>query len=252
VTRCIYAFPSLVSGGGGGGGSNYDLAWTTVDLTDGSWTLLDPDSKLDTTYGTNGVTHSGGYNTVQWGASATGADYRWDNGTDHRSPRWYKDLTISGTQVTTADLLTLSIRSQLDNSVDDFHQGVVFGASVWPDLTTATSIAGIGAIITKTNGGNNAYGAWTVNTSTMHNNRSYCVNAVTRGGGGAGSSCYQVFDATDTSTGTGARASNQTGGSKTLSVRLIVGIGLRLNADSVAAGNQQRFQFKYAAITNPI
>ena len=252
MTRCIYAFPSLVSGGGGGGGSNYDLAWTTVDLTDGSWTLVDPDSKLDTNYGTNGVTHSGGYNTVQWGASATGDLYRWDNGSSTRSPRWYKDLLINGSQVLTGDLLTVSIRSELDDAVDDFDQGVVFGVAVHPDLNLATSQAGIGAIIKKTQGGFNSYGAWTVNSSAMHNNRAYCVNAVTRGGGGVGSSAYQVYDATDSATGTGARASNQTGGSKTLSVRLIVGIGLRLNADSVAAGNQQRFQFKYAAITNPI
>jgi hypothetical protein len=238
--------PPLIPDAGGGGTSLYDLAWTTVDLTDGSWTLVDPDSLLDS------VTHSGGYNTATWAGTATGDLYRWDNGTSTRAPRWYKDLLIDGTQVTTGDLLTMSIRSQLDNSVDDFDQGVVFGASVWPDLNVATSQAGIGAIIKKTQGGFNSYGAWTVNSSTMHNNREYCVNAVTRGGGGAGSSCYQVFDASNTATGTGARASNQTGGSTTLNVRIMVGIGLRLNNDQVNAGNRQRFQFKYAAYTNPI
>jgi len=246
-----FGSPTIISGGGGGGSSNYDLAWETVDLTSG-WTLLDPDSKLDTNFGTNGVSHSGGYNLIQWGASATGSDYRWDNGADHRAPRWYKDLLIDANNVKTGDLLTMAIRSQLDNSVDDFNQQVVFGASVWPDLTVATSIAGIGAVINKTQSGFNAYGVWTVNSSNLHNNREYCVATVTRGGGGVGAAAYQVFDATDTATGTGARASNQTGGSKPLNVRLIVGIGLRLNADTVAAGDQQRFKFQYAAITNPI
>ena len=239
------------TGGGGGGVSLYQLPWTTVDLTDGTWTLYDPDSKLDTSFGTNGVFHNLGYNRVQWGASATGSDYNWSAGPDHRSPRWYKDLTIDGNAIKTGDFLTLAIRSQLDNAVDDFDQQVVFGTSVWPDLVTDTAVGGVGAIITKLQGGNNAFGAWTVQSSSTHTNRTYMVSTVTRGGGGVGASAYQVYDATNTATGAGSRATTLVG-SLTLNVRLIVGIGIRQNTETVVSGNNQRFAFQYAAITNPI
>jgi hypothetical protein len=40
--------------------SRYDLSSDLIDLTDGSWTLEDPDSLLDS------VSYSSGYNTVTW------------------------------------------------------------------------------------------------------------------------------------------------------------------------------------------
>ena len=65
------------SGGasGGGGGSLYDVSMgSAVNLTDGSWTLSDPDSLVDS------VSFSGGFNTVTMNALAAGAShYRWDS-----------------------------------------------------------------------------------------------------------------------------------------------------------------------------
>ena len=71
-----------------------NLPLTVVDLTDGSWTLEDPDNLVAS------VTHAGGDNIVTWNALAAGsADYNWSGGTNHRAPRWYKLLDIDGTQV---------------------------------------------------------------------------------------------------------------------------------------------------------
>ena len=53
--------------GAGGAASLTDIAFQTIDLTDGSWTLLDPDSLVDT------VTFSGGFNTVTWNTLAAGS-----------------------------------------------------------------------------------------------------------------------------------------------------------------------------------
>ena len=65
--------------------SLYDLTLTEVNLADGSWTLEDPDSLVDT------VTYSASGNLVTWNTLAAGsANYRWDSGTTVRAPRWYK------------------------------------------------------------------------------------------------------------------------------------------------------------------
>jgi hypothetical protein len=71
-----------------------------IDLTDGSWTLFDPDSLVAN------VSHSNGFNTVVWNNLAPGnQNYNWGSGASHRSPRWYKDLEINGSQVTVEDII---------------------------------------------------------------------------------------------------------------------------------------------------
>lgn len=69
-----------------GGGTTTDLAalplGDAIDLTDGSWTLLDPDSLVKST------THSSGVNTVTFNALGAGnLDYVLaTNHTDYRAP----------------------------------------------------------------------------------------------------------------------------------------------------------------------
>ena len=75
-------------GGGGGGGADLSaLGFVEVDLTDGSWTLTDPDDLVDT------VSHASGVNTVVMNALAAGSNnYAWSTSTTQRAPRWTREL----------------------------------------------------------------------------------------------------------------------------------------------------------------
>ncbi len=73
-----------------------DIALDEIDLTDGTWTLEDPDGLVDT------VAFSSGTNTVTFNAVAGSNNYNISSGTTFRGPRWYKLLSISGQQATTA------------------------------------------------------------------------------------------------------------------------------------------------------
>jgi hypothetical protein len=83
-------------GGGGGGASGPVVPVTSevVDLTDGSWTLYDPDNLIDQTYGTDGATFDAetGFTTIKMAGLAQGdAKYMIaasNNG--HHWPRWYR------------------------------------------------------------------------------------------------------------------------------------------------------------------
>ena len=100
----VAGFPSA-----GGGTSLAGLPFESIDLTDG-WTLYDPDSLIDTSYGTSGVTHSSGTNTIKMAALGSGSnDYVWTTGATSRAPRWYKLLAVSGAQVTAETRSTILV-----------------------------------------------------------------------------------------------------------------------------------------------
>jgi len=66
----------------GGGVSLASLPWRTVDLTDGSWSLTDPDSLVKSN------TYSGGFNNVVMNALAAGnTDYAWGSAPRSSAPR---------------------------------------------------------------------------------------------------------------------------------------------------------------------
>jgi len=245
--------PPLIPDAGGGGTSLYDLAWTDVDLTDGSWTLRDPGSKLDATYGTNGVTNvGGGFMRVQWGAAASGADYNWTAGPDHLAPRWYKDLVIDGNTVTTGDLAFIMFRMELDGTVNDFDQAIVAAHAVWPDLDPANSMSAAGGYLSKSTGTaatNYNLGVWTLSTATTTNNKKYMVSVAHRGGGGVGSVCGQGYDASNVAAGNVSRNANLFG-STSLTLRLMIGVGNLANSGNTAGiGDNQKFSIKYKAVT---
>ena len=224
-----------------------NLPLTTVDLTDGSWTLLDPDSLVAS------VAHAGGFNTVTWNALGSGStDYNWSGGANHRSPRWYKLLAIDGAQVVSTAHLLLTTRMELDTSVSDFNQQAVFGAAFDPTSTTATTIDGTGDMLSKTSTGNVAYGTWQVNASTSGANaaNAYGVATVLRGHNALGSGVYIGSDSSGVAKVAGSRNSNQlvaTSGSQ--NVFLMVGVGPRSNSDTISASDQQKFKASFVATT---
>ena len=102
ITPCFDPTTGASGGAsGGGGGVNLDAVplGAAIDLTDG-WTLVDPQGVVDTTYGTNGVTFSGGFNTVQFNAFGPGSNFNWGSTAAHEAPRWHKPLLINSVQMT--------------------------------------------------------------------------------------------------------------------------------------------------------
>ena len=167
------------AGGGAGGTSLYDIAPTLVDLTDGSWTLYDPDSLI------KGVTHSGGYNTVTWNALGAGSNnYIWSSGVTIRAPRWYKLLTIDGSQVTTDDLINAFFLGKTDTTVKDFNHQFVFGVCTDPTSVAASTIDASGGLVYQNTTGNPGGGIYTENLRSAMDNASNdaIVGNVLRGG----------------------------------------------------------------------
>ena len=229
--------------------SLYNLSPTLVDLTDGTWTLLDPDGLV------SGVTFASatGYNTVTWNALAAGSqDYNWSSGTTHRGPRWYKLLAVSGSQVTSVNHLVLTTRFQNDPAANTFNQAVAVGAAIDPTSVTATTIDGSGGYFNRIGSGNPAMGTWQVNSSTTATNASnlYGVTTVMRGHNAVGSGVYLNSTATDTVITAGSRNSGQNSAAVgAQNIYAIVAVGTRGNSDTVGAGNTQVFRASFNAIT---
>lgn len=239
--------------GAGGAASLTDLSWNVVDLTDGSWTLLDPDSLVDTTYGTNGVTFDGTFNTIQWNTLAAGSsNYNWAAGTTHRGPRWYKLLTIDGTQIDNQANLVMNTYLNVDETVNDFDQAMLIGAALDPTSTASATIDGTGAYYKKDVGLNQFYGVWTVNgqTSGSAATYDYSIGQIFRSLDSLGTAMAIVYNSSDTPLNQAVRQSNQNAATgATVNVYIMVGIGTAASNDTVTAGDQQKFAMSYRSLT---
>jgi len=246
--------PSItgIIGGGGGGASLYNVPPTVIDLTDGTWTLYDPDSLIDTTYGTNGVTFSGGYNTVQWNALAAGSsDYNWAASGSHRAPRWYKNFDIDGNAVETGVVQVYQSIMEADLTVNDFNQQVVCGIAVDAASTDLFTVDGNGGLFAKTTAGNPQYGTWQYNASSNLANSASVkgYSTVQRGALIIGAGIYVAVDSAGERTVNGSRNVNISTAAASTAQHLMVGFGTRSNTDTIPAGAQQRIKLSYIAFT---
>ncbi len=231
---------------GGGGGSLYDPSWgSPIDLTDGTWTLLDPDSLIDS------VSFSGGYNTITWNALAAGSsNYNWSSGSTHRAPRWYKPAEIEGNALNSNDLVNAVLYAQADNAVRSFDNAWLNGICVDPTSTTASTIGGMGLYANATQSGSTtAMGVWTVNssgTSTASTN-TRCQTALQYGARHTGSGVFDILDAAGIRVQSGSRNGNTTlpAGSP---LQWIVGVGTRGNSITVPGGATQKFKLYQQAV----
>lgn len=234
------------------GASLYNVVPTVIDLTDGSWTLYDPDSLIDTTYGTNGATFSGGFNTVRWNQlSVASLNYNWAAGGEHRAPRWYKAFDIEGNSVETGVIQIFQSIMEADLSVSNFNQQVVCGVAVDASTTSLFTVDGNGGLFSKTTTGNPAYGTWqyAAQTSGLSNAtvKAYCT--IQRGALIVGSGAYVGVNSSGVRTVDGSRNSNTTTAAGSTAQHLMVGFGTRSNTDTVQAGAQQRIKLSYLALT---
>ena len=226
-----------------------DLAFEEVDLTDGSWTLYDPDSLVKS------VAFSAGYNVVTWNALAAGSNsYNPSVAAGaHRWPRWYKALTIGGAAVVADDWLELVTLMQCDTAVDDFHQQVVAAAANDAATTVVNDMAGTGGVISKLTGSSCAYGTWMEDSSTSEASgtpaRALCV--VNRGGRGVGSGAYGTMNSSQQALGWNTRNADRTViAAASDPVYVMVGAGTRGNSDTITDDAQNSFRIGYKAITH--
>jgi hypothetical protein len=229
--------------------SRYDLSSDLIDLTDGSWTLEDPDSLVDS------VSYSGGYNTVTWNTLAAGSnDYVWTVGNNHRSPRWYKLLKIDGNQVTSDDIVSCHLLGRMDTTIADFNNQFVFGVCTDPTSTVAATIDGSGGVIRKTTTGDPQFGVWTENAQSVNAanaNNERLTGIVHRGARAMAGGVMAAIEPTNiaNSARSISRIQNEVLAS-TVNQYLMVGVGTASGTITVTAGDQQRFSIKMLPFTH--
>ncbi len=234
---------------GGGSATLSNLTFETVDLTTG-WTLLDPDSLV------KAVSFAGGFNTITLNELATGSNlYNWASGTSIQAPRWYKLLTVSGSQVTEATRTAIHARYENDDTVNTFSQRVVFGSASDPTSTTALTIAGAGGSFARSISGSTsklraAYGVWTQNSEAINtsNLQAYSVVSQYRGDSGLGTPIVFSLNSSNAIVHVNSRNSNRNNlGSA--AVYLIVGVGIRDNTDTIDEDDTVKFKLGFRAVT---
>jgi len=234
---------------GGGGTSLADLTPVLVDLTDGSWLLSDPDSKVQS------VSHSAGWNTITWNTLNASADYNWSTASgSQRAPRWYKKLILSTTQVVSTDCL--AFHSEMEASrTDDFLSKVILTVAEQPGSTDVALIRAVGGAANKVSstqisGGSYAFSAETVSQAAALQKT---VATTLRTNDSMGGSLYVALNNSDPATGQamGSRISNRNavGAGGTQDIHVMVGVGPKTSAISIGAGDTQRFQLRYIAAT---
>lgn len=238
----------------GGGTSLNGIPWIDIDLTDGSWTLTDPDSLVQS------VTHSNGLNTVTWNElnpqsdTSVGRHYNWAQNYDRKAPRWHKNLVVEGYQLTVRDYIMFTAFMENDDSVNDFNSSVVLatGRNLVSNAVGDNDIAG-GYLSKLTNNAAAAYGAlqYTGQTSSNTSGPDAGVISSFQGGRARGSGVYHTLKPGVTPFETrlaGSRNSNQLDRPATDTVKIVVGVGIRSNSDSVALNDQQRFKLRYNVV----
>ena len=224
------------------------IALEEIDLTDGTWTLEDPDNLISST------AFASGKNTITWNATSGSADLVMTNGSTFRGPRWYKLLSVSGQQATTATPLVFVTDIEPDNSsASDFGQKHYIGTSHQPTSTNTDTIKGVGAVWQiNQNSTTMQMGAWTRTTTSLQssaqNHRQ--MMASLRGFESLGSPAFLNIRSNDVVAATNARASGQNAiGGSGANLYVIVALGTMSNSAAIDAGDQTIFAAHFVGST---
>lgn len=176
-----------------GGASLYNLG-TVVDLTDGSWTLYDPLSAIQS------VAFSGSKNTVTFNA-VTGSNNRvWaTNVATADAPRWYRALSIDGNAIDSDTLISMQVSGTWDYAVRDFRPQLVVGLCLDPTTTTRANILGQGFLANLNETGNPAFGSWANTAGTVTSTGLASISGQYLGQYGARRGGYGIATALDAS-----------------------------------------------------
>ncbi len=223
-----------------------NIAMEQIDLTDGTWTLEDPDNLVSAT------AHAGGINTITWNAATGSANLTMTTGSDFRGPRWYKLLSISGTQATTATPLVFVADIEPDvSSGSDFNQKHYFGTSHNPTSTVVNTISGVGGGYQISNGSTTIQaGAWTRGATSFNSNATTerTFLAAQRGFESLGAPGFLNIRSTDVVNFSNAKASNQNAiGGAGANLYVIIALGTSTGSSPIDAGDQTKFAASFIA-----
>lgn len=228
----------------------FDVAVEVVDLTDGTWTLYDPDSLVQSISFDSGT----GEHTVTMNelASPT-SDYNPCGGSGYRGPRWYKALEISGNAVNADDVITMIHTADGTISTAGWNQRNIWGTTCFPDglIVGNTGICGIGIVWQSPAGTEqgvyrlgNAY----TQASALSTNQ---WGLIQRGRD-------HILGSLNTSFKTGGAVSTVAGNvleqilgpaQYGLPVYLYFGLGIKTNTSTIPLNAQTKFKLGYQALT---
>lgn len=163
---------------------------------------------------------------------------------------WYKDNSIDGNIVTSMDYNVFTSVLQVDCTVNDFNQAVLMGVAVTPTSTNLSLVDVSGGYFIKLTGGAREWGTqqYFSSTTIANSNVDYGVCTIMRGGNLMGSGVYINSDSTDNrGWRQGSRNSNTTAiaSATPANSSVMAGVDVRASADTVGAGDQQRFRAQY-------
>jgi len=221
-----------------------------VDLTDGSWTLFDPDNLIDTSYGTNGATYdeSTGETVIKMAGLAQGnAKYMIaaSNG-GHHWPRWYRVIP-NATNLTTNVMTTELVNNP---SVTPWARSIALGICNVPTNTDPNILDGTGGFFRHGGSPSNAtqYGVWMLSSQTSGSNllNERGEATIMRSRDSIGSGTYIVSRDTGRAILSGSRNSNFNAGigaGDAVAVYHILGIGT-YGTGGIVAGSLVAMKFK--------
>ena len=246
------SFPSDGAGGGGGGGG-VDLSalgFVQIDLTDGSWTLTDPDDLVDT------VSHSSGVNQVVMNALAAGSsNYAWSTSTTQRAPRWTRELNAADAnggdvRVTSGDAFILQTVIEYVAADDRFPTEIVVASAQDGTATTSGANKAQGGLLIVTNAGLPNGGVFTGASSqkggadsNFHQN----IATANHAGGKAQAVAFVNINSSEVQIAGSSRNSGMVYTDTTTDLNIMVGLGVN-NSFTVTAGEDAKIKAWYRVI----
>ena len=229
-----------------GGDDLNALAWTTVDLTDGSWLLTDLDSMVKS------VSSAGGVNTVIMNELAAGSsNYRWDTGSTMRAPRWSKLAEPGGEQLVSDGTYWLMWRQRYVVPVSKFGGSSVLGICTSPTSTIASTMGGFGAFMNwSTSSANIKLGAWTVVNAGIVQGSDYttAIGTFMFTDRWPSVAAYSAYDDAGVRKNKGTRIYGAQSLITATNMSLMVGLGTEGSTTTITDGQDAKFEAQYRII----
>jgi len=228
----------------------YDVATEVVDLTDGTWTLYDPDGLVQSI----SFDSSTGEHTVTMNElAAPTSDYNPCGGTGYTGPRWYKALEISGNAVNADDVITMIHTADGTITTAGWNQRNIWGTTCAPTslLVGQTGLCGIGIVWqapTGTEQGVYRLGSAYTQSSALNVNQ-WGIHQRGRD---------HILGSLNTSFKTGGAVATVAGNvleqilpaaQYGLPVYLYFGLGIKTNTSTIPLNAQTKFKLGYQALT---
>ena len=236
--------------GPGGGVDLDDIKNTRIDLTDGTWTLQDNLSAIQS------VSHASDVNTVVFNAIAAGAANQISSSTLYNGPRWYKLLKDnSGTQITSDDLFQMTFKIEPQNTATaPCPSCVMLGISESPTSVGSNNTKTFGLTLLRSGASSNT-GFLDKFISGVHASSSIPIYGVTGGWAASSNFCQANFTKIRTSTGAllgtvtnsqGTRDQSTHTFTSSVNLYLTVAMFFRFNTDAALLNADEDWKLSYS------